>query len=151
MTQNDIHLDTGTGETRQGSESRDQISTQELISGNLGASIERVGGRWLPEDTPWSQSLVDGSHPRTGGDIWAEGPGAFTDHSYPWRGVTILPRTKKSSMPFGSPEAFLVLVTLGKFENLFGDRWLSVAVVVDLQCQGRAGQITWSAKRTPGF
>lgn len=54
-------------------------------------------------------------------------------------------------MPFGSLGAFLVLMTLGTLENLFGDGWLSTAVEVGLWCQGRAGQITWSAKRTPGF
>lgn len=136
VTKNAIHVDTGAGETRQGSETRDQMSTQELILGNLGASVERVGDRWLPEDTPWSQSLGDGSHLKTGGDIWAEGPGAFTGHSYSWRGVTVLPRTKKSPMPFSSLGAFLVLMTLVTLENLFGDRCLSAAVVVALWCQG---------------
>lgn len=54
------------------------MSTQELIWGNLEANFEREDGRWFPEDTSRSQSLVDRSHQRTGSKNWTEVPGVFT-------------------------------------------------------------------------
>lgn len=49
--------------------------------------------------------------------------------------MTILPRIPKGNCAFwfsGGWGEVLVLMTLESLENLFGDRWLSVVVVVDL-------------------
>lgn len=130
----------------------DQMSTQQLIWGNLGANLEREGGRWFPEDMPRSQSPVDESRQRTGGDNRTEMPGVFTDHNCPWTGVTILLGTKKRHMPFGSPGTFLVLMTMESLGNLYGDGWLCVAVVVDLGVRVMLYRLKVTAwKGTPGF